>query len=434
MKKNILVYLFFLLLLLFISLLSQVELDGIWGYGFCYNIASGLIPYKDFNMVIGPLYGLIFSIPMKLFGNYFYLFELEHILIYSFLFTCIYKKLKKDTIYILITYACTSTIFGYNLFCVTLFMFILLLLDSNCKYRQILIGILIGSILMVKHNIGLFLLIAYLYDNRKKVLNYFSILIPVIPITIYLIISNIFESYIDFCYLGMGNFLSNLSTDFISIIPYIIFILPLIKDYKTSKDNRILYILMFQILVFPIFDQGHIIPALIPVVYYLLATNNLKYKSYIKSFFVIGFIVLIVIKPLLECDFILDNNYLKYQVVRKNITTYIESYSEYIDKLDDGKVYLLIDNAYILRIYRNENPSFYDLINRGNLGSDDYKYIDMLDNECKNEKCYYILDYYFFHHRIFDQRNTIFKEYVLKNGSYIETLPSGDRLYTNKIK
>ena len=46
--------------------------DEIWSYSFCYNIASGLIPYRDFNMVITPLFSLLGSIFVKIFGNYLF--------------------------------------------------------------------------------------------------------------------------------------------------------------------------------------------------------------------------------------------------------------------------------------------------------------------------------------------------------------------------
>ena len=55
----------------------------------------------------------------------------------------------------------------------------------------------------------------------------------------------------------------------------------------------------------------------------------------------------------------------------------------------------------------------------------------MMKDECSNKKCYYILDYYFFNTRLFDQRNIIFRDYVVNNMNYIENLPSGDKLYTN---
>lgn len=435
MKKNIKIYLLFLIALIIISITSQVDLDGIWGYGFCYNISQGLLPYKDFNMVIGPLYPLLFSIPMHLFGNYYYLFELEHCIIYAFIFTLIYNKIEKKAIYILLIYGACLTIFGYNLFCVMMMLTILVLIDSKIKYKDIILGILIGIILMIKHNIGLFLLLVYIYDNRKKLYNLLSILVPIVPILIYLLINNLFDKYIDFCFLGMGNFLSNLSTDFMSVIPYVLLMIPLIKDFIKNKKIKALYVIAFQIIVFPIFDQGHIIPGLIPVVYYYLSENicTKKFLFLMKYFIIIGFIVTAILKSFLECNFILDNNYLKYQFLRRDVSTYLESYSEYIDRLenDNADVYLLIDNAYIVKLYRNEKPSFYDLINRGNLGSDEEKYIDMMDDNCKDKRCYYILDYYFFHTRLFDQRNDLFKNYVLDNGKYVEDLPSGDKLYIN---
>lgn len=46
----------FILTLLFNTFCNNLTIDEIWNYGFSYNIATGLIPYKDFNMVITPLY------------------------------------------------------------------------------------------------------------------------------------------------------------------------------------------------------------------------------------------------------------------------------------------------------------------------------------------------------------------------------------------
>ena len=37
-----------------------------------YNINAGLIPYRDFNMVVTPLYSFIGAIFLKIFGNYLF--------------------------------------------------------------------------------------------------------------------------------------------------------------------------------------------------------------------------------------------------------------------------------------------------------------------------------------------------------------------------
>ena len=43
--------------------------DEIWIYGFGTNIVDGLIPYKDFNMVITPFFPYLLSIVLSIFGK-----------------------------------------------------------------------------------------------------------------------------------------------------------------------------------------------------------------------------------------------------------------------------------------------------------------------------------------------------------------------------
>ena len=60
--------LIFILTLLFNLICITINGDEIWNYGFAYNIATGLIPYKDFNMIVTPLFPMISAIFMKIFG------------------------------------------------------------------------------------------------------------------------------------------------------------------------------------------------------------------------------------------------------------------------------------------------------------------------------------------------------------------------------
>ena len=61
--KNILI-----ILILFLSVAAVIipkelnNLDELWNYNFARNIADGLLPYKDFNMVITPLLSIICGI------------------------------------------------------------------------------------------------------------------------------------------------------------------------------------------------------------------------------------------------------------------------------------------------------------------------------------------------------------------------------------
>ena len=187
MKKRILIYILFVLALTLVSCFSLMEMDGVWGYGFSYNIANGMIPYKDFNMVIGPFYSIIFSFFIKIFGNYFLAYSFQHAVIYGIVFLFLYEKIGKKSIYVLLLLGCALTSFGYNTFCSILVVTILLLLESRTKYKQVFIGIIIGMILMTKHNIGLILTLVYLFNNRKNFKQVFSLLIPIIPTFIYLL-------------------------------------------------------------------------------------------------------------------------------------------------------------------------------------------------------------------------------------------------------
>ena len=75
-KKDIIVL---LLIIIYIGVLitySNADNDLIWNYGFSYNIASGLTMYKDFNMVITPLYPALCGLFMRLFGNNFISFNI----------------------------------------------------------------------------------------------------------------------------------------------------------------------------------------------------------------------------------------------------------------------------------------------------------------------------------------------------------------------
>ena len=56
--KYVLIFFLLLIVSLFFTLFGN---DEIWNYGFSNNIYKGLVVYKDFNMVITPLYPFIMS-------------------------------------------------------------------------------------------------------------------------------------------------------------------------------------------------------------------------------------------------------------------------------------------------------------------------------------------------------------------------------------
>ena len=45
------------------------NLDELWNFSYAKNIADGLTPYKDFNMIVTPLYASLNSIILTIFGK-----------------------------------------------------------------------------------------------------------------------------------------------------------------------------------------------------------------------------------------------------------------------------------------------------------------------------------------------------------------------------
>ena len=140
--------------------------DELYNYGYAISILDGLIPYKDFNMIVTPLFHYLLVPIFALFGKKLIIY---HIIIAIFITTITYlsyKKIGKSAIIIyllLLVYPYT----GYNMFC--LFLFFLLLNLNKEKSNIILEAILISMIILSKHTLGLLIIPSLIYSkNRKK--------------------------------------------------------------------------------------------------------------------------------------------------------------------------------------------------------------------------------------------------------------------------
>lgn len=432
--KNTLFFIIcFILLMIFSCFVFKLDADTIWNFGFSYNIVRGLTPYVDFNMVIGPFYNLFISIFLKLFGNYLIIFNFINSLVFSFVLLIVFKKIGWKSIIIPLYLGVLPCIFGYNTFCCLLFILILILLDSKIKYKSFYIGIIIGTIMMTKHNIGIFLMIINLLlvpNKKEKLFSILGCIIPIISVTIYLILNNALYGYINFCYLGLGNFMDNFIIYIFAFILLLLVDFWLVKKYLIGKDIKIIYLLSFQIIIFPIFDYNHIMVALLPVIYYYF----LNYENKIIILFwgkVLTISLLIInLTLIMKLSFpilYLSNSFLKYINLSTNIT-YINNFSNYVSKKEeDNKVYLFYSGAYLIRMYLGENNSTYDLINNGNLGKSEDYYLEKMISNCQNKRCLFILE----SNQNYNQINKKFINYIRENYYYLETLTSGNDVYVN---
>ena len=146
----------------FISIMSIIlpkyigDLDEIWNYNFANCISKGLIPYKDFNMVITPFLSLFEGIVLKIFPNELIIMRILAIILSSSILFIFYKilvslKINKNLSiivvfaieYLLKEYFCID----YNFFVLFLSLLIILFeikkINSEPKDEiNLLIGIL----------------------------------------------------------------------------------------------------------------------------------------------------------------------------------------------------------------------------------------------------------------------------------------------------
>ena len=161
------------LILIFVITLSynlicaNISGDEIWNYGFSYNIANGLIPYKDFNMIINPLFPILGAIFLSIFGKNFLIYHIFNALICTSIFYIIKKQTEYNYhfIYILIL---LNSYPSYNLLC--LLLLYILTFCENKKTNDYLIGIILGLTFLTKQHIGIMLCIPTLFTKNKKVI------------------------------------------------------------------------------------------------------------------------------------------------------------------------------------------------------------------------------------------------------------------------
>ena len=133
-SNKILVFsLIYIICFIYSFFFSTVYNDEIWNYGFSYNIASGLVPYRDFGMLQTPLYFFLASFFIRIFGNYLFSFHLFNSFILAGIIYIIFKTLKYKG-FILIPFIFLSCYPGYNIFSVLILLIILCL--TGCKSSE----------------------------------------------------------------------------------------------------------------------------------------------------------------------------------------------------------------------------------------------------------------------------------------------------------
>lgn len=417
--------------------ISAVYNDEIWNYGFAYNIASYLVPYRDFNLVTTPLYPMLASIFIKIFGHHLYSLHIFNSLILSFMICLIYYKIGKKSI-LLIPLALLNGYPGYNIFSVFLKILLLLLIDYKFKKKDIVIAFLVGLLFLTKQTVGVCLFIPMIYYSKDRIKSLIAFSIPILCLINYLILNDALYDFINYCFLGLFNFGSSNSIYLflpVEIVICLVILFHLIKSKFTNE--KLFYLLMFQVITIPIVDDYHFMIGMLPVLYYFLSIKEIK-KFKLKYYFIIicffcflwNFYVHSYELGYLYND---KNSYLYGRNIPKYIEETITEISNYIDEVRDDYdyIYFFSRNAYYVKMNVLYPLTKYDLINNGNMGyNGSVKYIEEVDNLCKENSCMFILYKYEFRENNISQTNKDLVDYVKDNYTYFKEINDFD-IYIN---
>ncbi len=370
-KKDILILIIIFIYTGILITYSNADNDLIWNYGFSYNFANHLLMYKDYNMVITPLYPFLGGILMRILGNNFLIFNLYNTILSTILYYYLYKKYPHTFIpsIILISFILRPS---YNF----LVLFLVLILLNIKEEKDFFIGFILGLLFLTKQSFILLILPSiYLITKPKRLFKRIgAFFLPCLFFLIYFILTNTFLDFLNYTFLGLFSFSSknsffNLGTIFIlSLIIY------LFLYYLKTKDIKVLYLITYQIMAYPIFNTMHIILSIIPVIIYFLdklvkkKKYNLNYLRYFNYFVSILLICPLLSIPLqyLNKDLVEGENALEYKDISRSYLVNKDLFLKEVPNLNN--TYFLMYDAYIYKYLLNNPITSYDLLLNGNLG------------------------------------------------------------------
>ena len=378
--------------------------DEIWNYGVAYNIANGLVPYRDFNLLTGPLYPFCGSIFIKIFGHHLYSFDIFNSIVISIITLLCYYKFKKCALIFYLILICYSFP-NYNVFCLMLFIIILIFNESNIedKYKDFFIGLLVGLIFITKQSIGIcfFLVMIVFCSNRLK--KFLSFLIPCLVMTIYLVFNGALFQYFDYCFLGMFDF-GNKNSFYFYLPAFIVIVLFLMyKIYKSNfKNTSLLFVLAFQSVSVPLFDNSHFMYALLACLFYLLMRFQEKIIFHYKYYLImaLSFFIFWVTDDISGYHFYKDSSSFMYGRAifgsSSKLDDVVMKFKDYISNINDSYEHLFIftgEVSYAVKLDIQYPLSKFDMIMNGNMGYNGAnRLIDEISDICSIDSCLFFVD------------------------------------------
>ena len=370
---NLLLFILIFFVTLSIIIIKPLDnLDEIWNYNFARNISDGLVPYKDFNMVITPLLCIINGIVLKITFNELIVMRILAAILCSTIIYITYEIFRildvKKEVAIIFTF-----FIGYlfkDIFCIDynyLSLLIALIIiyieiklyqkdDQIIKYnrkKDLILGILAGLTILTKQTTGILICLALLGNklifirNKEQVKIWLKsflhrllgIMIPIVLFILYLIINNAFLEFINYTILGIIEFTNNISyiklikwnlIGILSVSVPIVILYEWIKTICFEKDKKTYFLLVYGlamfVVCFPISDKIHFVIGALPIIIAMLYEMHMLVKKvdkiiirFISEFYKFKLFVLLMLNSIIILSLIyylainLNNYFLKIE-------------------------------------------------------------------------------------------------------------------------
>ena len=430
-EKDIDVILMLILIIIPLTILVPVDSgDEIWDFSFVYKMSNGLLPYKDLNIIVTPLFHIIGVAFLKIFGKSLLSFKIYNIFICITTYFTIFKifknlniKKKNSIIYLLLILLLTSGLVNgganYNILAMEFILITILLVVKN-KQNYIAYGLLIFITTLTKQNMGLYLAIGltgYILINKKNIVKkmlkmYITLFISGI---IFLFILNKIGILYDFYSYAVAGIIEFKNNNFALTIYTIIFLLEIlmcmfniyvinnkkIKINKSIKDNvvNMLVISVPMLLVaYPIFNWFHIMIGflIIPLSFIYLLDQTFLKDIIVKEKIVIIVLLVFILMRVIETmngkgnmNIIKDKTNPYYgALISKENEENINKIVQYILKNKENNIdtKILSFDAMCYTILTDDNNKNFDLPFLGNLGKDGEEGLIQEIKELKNTK------------------------------------------------
>ena len=398
-KERVLFLLECILVFLFVFIYNRYcysYFDHFIDFTHAYSLSNGLSLYKDFNIIIGPVYPFLISIFLSLFGKNLFIFDTIHAFIVVSIFILLKHHNPKTLAMPLICIFSMAFIAKYNIFILLLFYILYYLEQKEFSYKDYVIGIILSIIIFTKINMGIYLIFPtiFLHYRHFKIIwkRFLGCFVTSCLFLLILFCTNTLFNFFHYTVFGLVDFPNNSFFD-VSIFFFVFAIIYLLFCIK--KDKTLIYMLCFSLLAYPIFDLCHVFIAIFPIVLYFLDSLPFqKGNSFIIIFFCCFYylISLMNIYSFEPSSMDCQKYYCASDLSNKRSFRLVKMIDQKLDKKEYDRIYYLNNFAYFTKLYLHEKITKFDFIWIGNIGyHGEENYIKEIHQYCDKHTCLFVI-------------------------------------------